>query len=246
VWVSDCFFFFAVQPVDDSVTQAVVFLHNPDLPRFVELSELTWQLQDELPEEDPASFLLMKAAVNQFLQSQMKTELPQQTPEKAVAEKSPPKKKRQPKANIKFSPTQKLSNKRKRTEGGYITKKNKPRRKPKAPTPEPEPEPPMATNQRKIKAPKQKPEKPEKDDIHAKLDSIVTAIGGMQQQINALKSEAAENTAVSQFASGGGVPFVLPTPPAQPQPQGQSSEVLQAMKMMTGVMFMSTVRDFFR
>jgi hypothetical protein len=143
----------------------------------VELSELTWQLQDELPEEDPASFLLMKAAVNQFLQSQMKTELPQQTPEKAVAEKSPSKKKRQPKANIKFSPTQKLSNKRKRTEGGYITNKNKAKIKPKAPTPEPEP--PIATDQRKKKAPKQKPEKPEKTGIHAKLDSIVTAIGRM-------------------------------------------------------------------
>ena len=107
----------------------------------------------------------------------MKTELPQQTTEKTVAEKSP-KKKRHLKANEKFSPTQKLRNKRKRIEGGYITNKNKPKRKPKAPTSEPEPS--IATDQRKKKkAPKQKPEKPEKTGIHAKLDSIVTAIGRM-------------------------------------------------------------------
>ena len=73
----------------------------------------------------------------------MKTELPQQTPEKTIAEKSP-KKKRHLKANEKFSPTQKLHNKRKRIEGGYIANKNKAKIKPKAPTPEPEP--PIATD----------------------------------------------------------------------------------------------------
>ena len=50
----------AAQPVDNSATQTVLFLHNPDHPRFVKLSELTWQAQDKLLEEDPASFLIMK------------------------------------------------------------------------------------------------------------------------------------------------------------------------------------------
>ena len=94
--------------------------------------------------------------------------------------------------------------------------------------------------------------------MNAKLDSVLSALGGVQAEVNALKNKApalAPSSSspmlplplpISQFA---GTQLLQPQTPLQPQlhpsPSGDS-QVLEAMKIMAAMTYMHSVGSFFR
>ena len=89
------------------------------------------------------------------------------------------------------------------------------------------------------------------NDLNAKLHSVLTCIGGLQAEINALKNASANSATsanaqpLSAFASG--MPFFPPVAQLQQRSsENSNSEVNEAMKLMAATTYMSSVQNFFR
>jgi hypothetical protein len=66
-------FFFAVQPEDGSEAQAVVFTFEPDIPAFVQLSNVVKQSAEVNDQPDQESFNIMKTTVREYIRKQIKS-----------------------------------------------------------------------------------------------------------------------------------------------------------------------------